>query len=95
VDVDLARLLNTFEGEIATLPAGSVPAALVERTAAAWRDALTAAAGHPDDFLWRRLYRTADRLIAALGDRTLLPGLRAFLAENRDLCDAEAELATT
>jgi len=95
VDVDLARLLETFEGEIATLPAGSAPAALLGRTATAWRDALTAAAGYPDDFLWSRLYRCADELVAALGDRTLLPGLRDFLAENRDLCDAGAELATT
>lgn len=95
MDVDLARLLAAIEGEIATLPAGSAPASLVERAAAASYDALTAAAGHPDDHLWGRLYRSADRLVAALGDRTLLPGLRAFLAENRDLCDAEAELATT
>ena len=68
---------------------------LVARTAAALRDALTSAAGHPDDAQWGRLYRAAGALVDAVDDRWALPGLRAFLADNDDLCDDAVELVPT
>jgi len=90
VDLDLARFLAAFARELAALPAESAPAALVERTVAACREALVAA-GRPDDLRWGRLYGAAERLVAAVDDAVALPGLRAFLAENADLRDDAPE----
>ncbi len=95
MDLDVARLLDTFADEIAALPTGSAPPVLVGRTAAALREALTSAAGHPDDEPWGRLYRAAEALVEAVDDRWALPGLRAFLVENDDLCDDAVELVPT
>jgi hypothetical protein len=92
VDLDVARLLDTFAHEIATLPTGSAPPALVARTAAALRDALTSAAGRPGDAQWNRLYDAAGELVEAVAERSALPFLRAFLDENDDLCDDRTEL---
>lgn len=95
MDLDLARFLDAFVHELATLPAGSAPAVLVERTAAACRAALVTAAGRPDDLCWSRLYGAAQRLIGAVDDASALPGLRAFLAENGDLADGALAAAAT
>jgi hypothetical protein len=92
MDLDLADFFEAFARELAALPNGSAPAALVERTAAACREALVAAAGRPDDLRWSRLYGAAERLVAALEDAAALPGLRAFLRENTDLRDGATEL---
>ena len=95
MDLDLAGFLDAFARELATLPAGSAPAVLVERTVAACRSALITAAGRPDDLCWCRLYGAAARLVAAVDDAAALPGLRAFLAENGDLADGALVAAAT
>ena len=92
MDLDLAAYFDALTCELATLPTGSAPAVLVERTAAAAREALIAAAGRPDDLHWSRLYAAAERLVAVVADSAVLPGLRAFLRENADLRDGAAEL---
>jgi hypothetical protein len=92
MDVDVVRILDSFARDVARLPAGSVPRSLVERTFGAMRAALTCAAGQPDESLWRQLYAEAGRLVVCLEDRSALPGLRAFLAENVDLREQAAEL---
>jgi hypothetical protein len=92
MDSDAARILEKFAGEIAALAPGGATGALIERTQAALRAALTAAAGRPDQILWHRFYDEAQRLVAHAGEEAPLPGLRAFLAENADLRDEAAEL---
>jgi hypothetical protein len=92
VDLDVARVLDTLAGEIATLPRESAPPALVARATAALHDALISAAGRPGDAYWNSLYQAAGALVDAVADREALPGLRAFLDENADLCDDRAEL---
>jgi hypothetical protein len=92
MDVDAERILHAFANDVALLPDGSAPRTQIERTRAALRAALTLAAGRPDEVHWSRFFGEAHRLIACLGDRAALPGLRAFLAENADLCDTGVEL---
>jgi hypothetical protein len=85
MDTDVMRIIDTFANDVGQLPAGSAPRSLIERTQAALRTALTVAAGHPYESAWMLFYHQAHRLIACLDDRSALPGLRAFLAENVDL----------
>ena len=92
MDVDVARILAVFADDVAMLPDGSAPQADIDRTQAALRAALTLAAGRPDEVLWSRLFAEASRLIARLDDRSALPWLRAFLADNADLRGKELEL---
>lgn len=92
MDLDVARVLDTLADEIVTLPRGSAPPALVVRATAALHHALTSAAGRPGDAQWSSLYQAAGALVDAVADREALPGLRAFLDENDDLCDERAEL---
>ena len=92
MDLDVARVLEMFQSEIATLPTGSAPPALVAAAGAALHEALTSAAGRPDDAQWNSLYQAAGALLDAVADREALPGLRAFLDENDDLCDDREEL---
>jgi hypothetical protein len=92
MDSDVARILEEFANEIATLTDGSAPRTLIERTRAALRAALTFAAGRPAEERWSRFYREARSLVACVDDVAALPGLRAFLAENADLREEETEL---
>jgi hypothetical protein len=92
MDSDAARILEEFAGEIAALAQGDATGTLIERTQAALRAALTAAAGRPDQTLWHLFYDEAQRLVTQAGEEAPLPGLRAFLAENADLRDEAAEL---
>jgi hypothetical protein len=89
MDLDVSRMLDEFDVEVARLTPGSAPKILIERTQVALNEALIVGAGCPQAPAWGRLYREAARLVTALDgcNDASLPGLRAFLAENADLGD--------